>query len=65
MPEDVQIQPTQHDDNMLEQEQTLEEYNVKILSHFLKVYNKNAILVAQKLDISRATVYRMISKYNL
>jgi len=65
MPDDIQIQSMQEGDNMLEQELTLEEYNVKILNHFLKVYNKNAILVANKLDISRATVYRMISKYNL
>lgn len=65
MPDDVQIQASQGSDQMLEQELTMEEYNVKILKHFLKVYNKNAILVAQKLDISRATVYRMISKYNL
>jgi transcriptional regulator of acetoin/glycerol metabolism len=38
---------------------------VKILNHFLKVYKKNAQVVSKKLDISRATVYRMISKYNL
>lgn len=63
--EDVQLQALQDGDNMLEQEMTLEEYNVKILKHFLRIYNKNAITVAQKLDISKATVYRMISKYNL
>jgi len=65
MPDDLQIQSTQQGDNILEQELTMEEYNVRILNHFLKLYNKNAILVANKLDISRATVYRMISKYNL
>lgn len=65
MPDDLQIQSVQDGDNLLEQELTMEEYNLKILKHFLKVYNKNAILVAGKLDISRATVYRMISKYNL
>jgi DNA-binding NtrC family response regulator len=65
MPDDLQIQTVQDGDNLLEQELTMEEYNLKILKHFLKVYNKNAILVANKLDISRATVYRMISKYNL
>ncbi len=65
IPDDVQIQSAQEDDNIFEMELTMEEYNVKILKHFLKLYNKNAILVANKLDISRATVYRMISKYNL
>ncbi|MEI6059867.1 MAG: sigma-54 dependent transcriptional regulator [Bacteroidota bacterium] len=65
LPDDLQIQAAQQGDNILDQEHTMEEYSVKILAHFLKLYNKNAILVANKLDISRATVYRMISKYNL
>jgi two-component system, NtrC family, response regulator AtoC len=64
-PDDIQILGNQEGDNILEKEMTMEEYNVKILSHFLKVYKKNAILVAGKLDLSRATVYRMINKYNL
>jgi transcriptional regulator with PAS, ATPase and Fis domain len=64
-PDDIQIQHLNEGDNILEQELTLEEYNVKILKHFLKNYNKNAVMVADKLDISKATVYRMISKYNL
>ena len=65
MPDDLQIQSAQETSNIFDQELTMEEYNVKILAHFLKLYNKNAIQVANKLDISRATVYRMISKYNL
>ena len=65
LPDDIQIQHLHEGDNILEQELTMEEYNVKILKHFLKNYNKNAVLVAGKLDISKATVYRMISKYNL
>lgn len=64
-PDDLQLQTMQEGDNFLGQELTLEEYNVKILKHFLNIYDKNAIQVANKLDISRATVYRMISKYNL
>jgi transcriptional regulator with PAS, ATPase and Fis domain len=64
-PEDIQIQSIQEGNNILDQELTLEEYDVKIVKHFLGIYNKNTMLVAEKLDISRATVYRMISKYNL
>jgi transcriptional regulator with PAS, ATPase and Fis domain len=64
-PDDIQIQSIREGDNILDEELTLEEYDVKILKHFLGIYNKNTILVAEKLDISRATVYRMISKYNL
>jgi transcriptional regulator with PAS, ATPase and Fis domain len=65
LPDDIQIQTSQEGKNILDLELTMEEYNVRILTHFLKLYNKNAVLVANKLDISRATVYRMISKYNL
>jgi len=65
MPDDIQIQSTQDGNNILDQELTMEEYSVRILSHFLKMYNKNAVQVANRLDISRATVYRMISKNNL
>ena len=65
MPDDIQIQAAQEGGNIFDQELTMEAYNVKILAHFLKQYNKNAIQVANKLDISRATVYRMISKYDL
>jgi two-component system, NtrC family, response regulator AtoC len=64
-PDDIQIQSIKDGDNILSQELTLEEYDVKILKHFLAIYNRNTNLVAEKLDISRATVYRMISKYNL
>jgi len=65
MPDDIQLQSAQEGGNIFDQELTMEAYNVKILAHFLKQYNKNAIQVANKLDISRATVYRMISKYDL
>lgn len=65
MPEHLQIQSVQEGGNIFDQELTMEAYNVKILAHFLKLYNKNAIQVANKLEISRATVYRMINKYNL
>jgi two-component system, NtrC family, response regulator AtoC len=65
MPDDLQIINTQVGENIFKDELTMEQYNVKILAHFLKMHNKNAVLVANKLDISRATVYRMISKYNL
>jgi transcriptional regulator with PAS, ATPase and Fis domain len=65
MPDDIQIQSTHDGNNILDQELTMEEYSVRILSHFLKMYNKNAVQVANRLDISRATVYRMISKNNL
>lgn len=41
-------------------EQTLKEYNLRILKVFLDRYNQNTKLVADKLDIGQTTVYRMM-----
>ncbi|MBU2651536.1 MAG: sigma-54 dependent transcriptional regulator [Bacteroidetes bacterium] len=49
----------------LNMETTLENYTVQIIKHFLEKYNHNAITVAEKLDIGKSTIYRMIKKHNL
>jgi DNA-binding NtrC family response regulator len=41
---------------------TLREYNLKIVETYLKKYDHNIPLVAQKLDISQATIYRMLKE---
>jgi len=45
-------------------EQTLKEYNLRILKVFLDRYNQNTKLVAEKLDIGQTTVYRMMKDLN-
>jgi len=42
---------------------TLEEYKVKIIAAYLKKYNNDVDLVAQKLQIGRATIYRVRKKF--
>ncbi|MGC9355052.1 MAG: helix-turn-helix domain-containing protein, partial [Mariniphaga sp.] len=44
------------------QEMTLKEYNSRILKKYLDKYNNNTSLVAEKLGIGVATVYRMMKK---
>lgn len=46
--------------NLLPEEMTLKEYNYKILEYYLNKYERNIQLVAQKLGIGQATVYRML-----
>lgn len=46
--------------NILADEATLEEYLKRILKNYLSRYNNNIQLVANKLDIGRSTVYRML-----
>ena len=46
----------------LEKEMSLREYNLRIVKRYLNKYNNNTKLVADKLDIGVATVYRMLKK---
>ncbi len=41
-------------------DKTLKEHNSEIISFYLKKYNNNVPLVANKLDIGRSTIYKML-----
>ena len=43
-------------------EMTLEQYSQKIINSYLEKYNNNVLLVAQKLDIGKSTIYRMLKE---
>jgi two-component system response regulator AtoC len=45
------------------EELTLEEYDLRILNIYLKKYDDNIKLVAEKLNISQSTIYRMLKKH--
>lgn len=49
---------------VIENEVSLREYNIRIVKKYLEKYNNNIKLVSQKLDIGSATVYRMLKKRN-
>lgn len=51
-------------DIMLE-ELTLEEYTYRIVDHYLQKYNNNVIRAAEKLDIGKSTIYRMLKERGL
>jgi len=48
--------------NTFGEELTLREYNIRIVQNFLKMYDNNPKIVAEKLDIGVATVYRMLKE---
>ena len=48
--------------NITTQEMTLREYDIEIVKTFLKKYDNNTKLVADKLDIGVATIYRMLKE---
>ena len=46
--------------DVMNEQLSLRDYNFRIVSAFLKKHNNNIALVAQKLDISQSTIYRML-----
>lgn len=42
------------------EEQTLREYEIEIITHFLKKHNENVVLVAEKLDIGKSKIYNLL-----
>ncbi len=51
--------------NFLFDECTLAEYNKQIINFFLKKYDNNVMLAANKLNIGKSTIYRMIKEGEL
>lgn len=47
---------------ILSTELTLEEYDKKIIFHFLQKYDDNVVLAAKKLGIGKSTIYRMLNE---
>ncbi|HKJ42394.1 MAG TPA: sigma-54 dependent transcriptional regulator [Sunxiuqinia sp.] len=49
-------------DDLLSEELTMREYSINIVRKFLDKYDNNTKLVAEKLDIGVATIYRMLKE---
>ncbi len=47
---------------VISEEYTLREYDIRILNTYLKKYDNNITVVAEKLDISPSTIYRMLKE---
>jgi two-component system response regulator AtoC len=63
-PEDIIFGTNQHEPFVpdTEEQLTLREYNLRILDIYLQKYDHNINLVAEKLDISTSTIYRMLKE---
>lgn len=48
--------------SLLVNEKTLREYTEEIVMHFLRKYDNNVLLVADKLGIGKSTIYRMLNR---
>ncbi|MEM1318610.1 MAG: sigma-54 dependent transcriptional regulator [Bacteroidota bacterium] len=59
-PDDIRFNSPKKTANFLSNEMTFEEYKRNIIRHFLEKYDNDIVLVAQKLDIGKSTIYRML-----
>jgi DNA-binding NtrC family response regulator len=57
---DLRISSNASPEKLLVEETTLKEYTNLIIRHFLEKYDNNVMLVAEKLDIGKSTIYRML-----
>jgi len=59
---DVQFNRKNEVDDFIQEELTLEEYNSRIIKWYLNKYNNNVLHVADKLDVGKSTIYRMLKE---
>ncbi len=52
--------PNNLSDFMMEEETTLHQYTIKIIQYFMEKYDNNVLKVADKLEVGKSTIYRMI-----
>ncbi len=64
VPEDITFGSIRNEKNLMVEEMTLKHYTHKIISYYLEKYDDNVLLVADKLDIGKSTIYRYIQEMN-
>lgn len=62
---DVNLAANNNEKDFLATERSLREYTTDIIQRFLNKYDNNVLLVADKLDIGKSTIYRMIQNKEL
>jgi DNA-binding NtrC family response regulator len=60
--EDISYTSTREDEVFTMQQKTLRQYTCDIIKHFLKKYDDDVLMVAEKLDIGKSTIYKMIQQ---
>jgi two-component system, NtrC family, response regulator AtoC len=60
--EDISYTSARADGVFNSEEKTLRQFTCDIITHFLKKYDNDVILVADKLDIGKSTIYKMIQQ---
>ena len=58
--EDISFSSNGKMKDVLSQEKTLKDHTIDIIQHYLDKYNGDVLFVADKLDIGKSTIYKMI-----
>jgi len=58
--QDISFNAPRADEDLFAKEKTLKQYNIQIIEYFLNKYQRNVVQVADKLDIGKSTIYKMI-----
>lgn len=64
-PDDITFSSGRNEDLFLQEEKTLRDYTIQILQYYLKKYDGNILKIADKLDIGKSTIYKMIQNNEL
>ena len=62
---DIKFNRAKSISDFLLDEKTLKDYTRGIIKHFLNKYDNNVLLVAEKLDVGKSTIYRMLKNHEL
>ncbi len=60
--EDIQFSSMAKEPGFFEQNITMEQYKAQIVMHYLEKYSDNVQAVANKLDIGKSTIYRLLQQ---
>jgi len=63
--DDITFASGKSDDFFLQEEKTLRDYTIQILQYYLRKYDGNVLKIADKLDIGKSTIYKMIQNNEL
>lgn len=63
--DDVLLASESEDMPMHGEEKTLRDYTIQVIKSYLKKYDNNVVLVAEKLDVGKSTIYKMIQNNEL
>ena len=63
--DDIKFNQQNEVHDFLQEELTMEEYSAQIIKWYLNKYNNNVVHVAEKLDMGKSTIYRMLKQGKL